>query len=67
MTMPRLTRFVREHRHLGIEVEGSGSSASLVFNPAPATRFKILNLLDDDYLRSVLTERDYEAGSKTRT
>jgi hypothetical protein len=40
MSMPKLTRFVREHPHLGIEVERSGSSAILVFNPAPATRFK---------------------------
>lgn len=67
MTMPKLTRFVREHPHLGIEIEGTGNSATLVYNPARATRWKILNLLDDDYLRSVLTERDYEAGSKIRT
>jgi hypothetical protein len=67
MTMPKLTRFAREHPHLGLEIEGPGSTGSLVFNPAPATRFKILNLLDDDYLRSVLTARDYEAGSKIRT
>lgn len=67
MTMSRLTEFVREHPHLGIEVEGRGNTSQLVFNPGPATRFKILNLLDDDYLRSVLTERDYEAGSKVRT
>lgn len=67
MTMTKLTKFVREHPHLGIEVEGSGNAIQLVFNPAPAARFKILNLLDDDYLRSILTERDYEAGSKIRT
>lgn len=67
MTMPKLTKFVRNHPHLGIEIDGSGNTAHLVFNPAPQTRFKILNLLDDDYLRSVLTERDYEAGSKVRT
>jgi hypothetical protein len=67
MTMPKLTRFVRDHPQYGIEVEGSGRAAQLVFNAAPATRFKILNLLDDDYLRSILTERDYEAGSKIRT
>ena len=66
MTMPKLVRFVRAHPQLGIEVEGRGEGAELVFNPAAPTRFKILNLLDDDYLRSVLTERDYEANSKVR-
>lgn len=66
MTMARLTKFVAAHPHLGIQVEGRGHSAALVFDPAPANRFKILSLLDDDFLRSVLTERDYEAGSKVR-
>jgi hypothetical protein len=67
MSMQRLVDFVHSHPQLAIEVEGVGASARLVFNPSPPTRFKILNLLDDDYLRSVITERDYEASSKVRT
>jgi len=67
MTMPRLTAFVRERPNLGIEIEGTGADEQLVYNPARETRWKLLNLLDDDFLRSHLTERDYEAGSKIRT
>jgi hypothetical protein len=47
-------------------VSGSGSAQSLVFDPSPAKRFRILNLLNDDYLKSVLTEREYEVNSKVR-
>ncbi len=66
LTMDKLLTFIDANPHLGIAVEGSGSHRSLKFNPAPATRFQIVKLLDDDYLRSILTQRDYEAGSKTR-
>jgi hypothetical protein len=66
MTMPNLIAYVETHPATGIKIMGSGAHRSLVFNPAPATRFQIVKLLDDDYLRSVLTERDYEAGSKIR-
>jgi predicted nucleic acid-binding protein len=47
-------------------ITGTGKNRSLVFSPTPATRFQIVKLLDDDYLRSVLTDRDYQAGSKVR-
>lgn len=67
MTMPKITKFVRENPHLGIEIEGTGRAAQLIFNRATSTRYKIVNLLDDDYLRSELTRRRYEAGSKIRT
>jgi hypothetical protein len=66
MTMPKLLRFVRANPALGITCEGSGSEAALVFDNSPQNRFKLLNLLDDDYLHSTLTDREYEAGSKTR-
>lgn len=39
--------------------------ASLVFDARPAGRWHILRLLDDDYLRSSLTEHRYEVNSKT--
>ena len=67
MTMDRLIAYIEQHPHVDIDVVGSGSSRELVFDPRPARRFQILKLLDDDFLHSVLTERDYEAGSKVRT
>jgi hypothetical protein len=66
MTMRRLVRFVQSHPDLGIDVTGTGATQSLVFDPSPAKRFRILNLLNDDYLKSVLTEREYEVNSKVR-
>lgn len=67
MTMPSLLTFIRDHAGLGILIEGVGDDQKFVFNPLPATRFKILNLLDDDYLNSTLTKIEYEANSKVRT
>lgn len=67
MTMERLAAYIQEHPHVDIELVGSGAERELVFDPKPARRFQILKLLDDDFLHSVLTERDYEAGSKIRT
>ena len=67
MTMKNLIAYIESHPHVDIEIEGEGEGRSLVFDPSPARRFQILKLLDDDFLRSVLTQRDYEAGSKQRT
>lgn len=66
MTMPKLLKFVRANPALGITCEGSGNEAALVFDNAPQNRFKLLNLLDDDYLHSTLTDREYEAGGSVR-
>lgn len=66
MTMPNLLAYVEANPAVNIEITGSGKNRSLVFSPTPANRFQIVKLLDDDYLRSVLTNRDYEAGSKSR-
>ncbi|ORM38085.1 hypothetical protein BFL43_01440 [Williamsia sp. 1135] len=67
MTMPKLVAYVHAHPHIDIDVVGAGEDCRLVFDPSPARRFQILKLLDDDFLRSVLTEREYEAGSKVQT
>lgn len=67
MTMPKLLEYIRGHDHVDIDIEGSGNDAKLVFDPTPRRRFQILKLLDDDFLHSVLTDRDYEAGSKIRS
>lgn len=67
MTMPKLIDYVTQHPHVDIAIIGGGSDRKFVFDPSPAKRFQLLKLLDDDFLHSVLTERDYEAGSKQQT
>lgn len=66
MTMPKLLAYIEANPAVNIEISGTGKNRSLVFSPTPATRFQIVKLLDDDYLRSILTDRDYQAGSKVR-
>lgn len=67
MTMPKLVKYVKEHPHVDIAIVGSGRDRRFVFDPSPARRFQLLKLLDDDFLHSVLTKRDCEAGSKQQT
>ncbi|MBV9593547.1 MAG: DUF4868 domain-containing protein [Actinobacteria bacterium] len=66
MTMPRLIAYVEAHPTINIEVAGTGADRRLVFDPSPARRWQIVKLLDDDFLHSVLTEREYEAAGKVR-
>jgi hypothetical protein len=65
LTMPKLVTFVRQHPECGVEVTGEGDEAKLVFRNDAQHRFKILKLLDDDYLRSELTTLEYDASSKS--
>ena len=65
LTMPNLVAFVRKHPECEVEIQGDGDAAQLVFRNDAQHRFKILKLLDDDYLRSQLTELNYEANSKS--
>jgi hypothetical protein len=67
MTMSKLLAFVRMNPGCGVDLVGSGPTASLAYDNTPQKRFKILNLLDDDFLHSQLTELEYEANSKSRT
>jgi len=46
-------------------MKGKGGQIELEFRSAPAERFRILRLCDDDYLRSTMTKRRYEVNSKT--
>jgi len=64
MTMDRLVAFVQAHPETEVEVTGCGDQARLVFR-SDRRRYKILKLLDDDYLHSLLTSRSYEANSKS--
>jgi hypothetical protein len=65
LTMPNLVAFITTHPECGVEIVGSGDTAELAFRNDPQHRFKILKLLDDDYLRSELTTLEYEANSKS--
>jgi hypothetical protein len=64
MTMPKLLKFARGHPEYQVDLSGEGDDAKLVFRNDPQHRFKILKLLDDDYLQSQLTDLEYEANSK---
>ena len=48
-----------------VDITGDGDAARLVFRNDAQHRFKILKLLDDDYLHSELTSLEYEANSKS--
>jgi hypothetical protein len=65
LTMPKLAAFVGKHPECGVEIAGEGEDAQFIFHTDPQRRFKILKLLDDDYLTSELTTLDYEANSKS--
>lgn len=64
LTMPKLLEFIRSHPNCGVDIDGAGKTAQLVFHNDSQHRFKILKLLDDDYLKSDLTTLEYEANSK---
>jgi hypothetical protein len=65
MTMPNLLAFVDANPHVNVETAGSGATREFVYSTDPARRFKILKLLDDDFLKSPLTQIDYDANSKS--
>jgi hypothetical protein len=65
LTMPKLVEFVRSHPECEVELTGEEDAAQFVFRNDPQSRFKILKLLDDDYLRSELTLLEYAANSKS--
>lgn len=65
MAMDKILTFVRKRPHIEIDVEGQGRDARFVFHNDPQRRWRILHLLDDDYLHSPLTELEYEANSKS--
>jgi hypothetical protein len=65
LTMDRLTAFVRTHPECEVEVTGEGDEAQFVFRTDAQHRYKILKLLDDDYLQSQLTTLNYATNSKS--
>lgn len=65
LTMDRLTAFVRTHPECEVEITGDGDGARFVFRSDAQHRYKILKLLDDDYLQSQLTTLNYATNSKS--
>ena len=66
LTTARLLEFLDANPHIAIDIVGVGNDRSLVFDPAPQRRYLIPKALTDDFLRSDLTSRRYEVGSKQR-
>jgi hypothetical protein len=52
---------------LPIEVDDSDGTPKLIFKPGVEDRWRILHLIDDDYLASSMTDHKYEVNSKTAT
>lgn len=66
LTMPNLVAFVRANQ-IAVQIEDpDGPTPRLVFDSGPQRRWDLLKLLDDDFLRSDLTQLRYEANSKTQ-
>lgn len=55
---------INERFDVGVDVDSSTGTARLIFDRSPGGRWKILKLLDDDFLDSPLTEIRYEVNSK---
>ncbi|MDP9404214.1 MAG: DUF4868 domain-containing protein [Actinomycetota bacterium] len=64
LTRHRLLGFAALHPSLELDLEGPPGKEKLVFHNDPQRRWRILKILDDDYLHSQLTEFDYEVNSK---
>jgi hypothetical protein len=60
MLAPVITEF-----SLNIPTQQVDGETQLVFRSEPDQRFRILKLVDDDYLRSSMTNHRYEVNSKT--
>jgi len=65
LDMASVLAFLERNAHIDVEVDRTGDTPALVFRPRPQHRWALLKLLDDDFLRSDLTNINYEANSKT--
>lgn len=64
LDMPSVLEFLARNPHIDVPIDESGATPALVFSPQAQHRWALLKLLDDDYLRSDLTNINYEANSK---
>ncbi len=63
--LPGVLAFLERNPHIAVPVDTSGGAPALVFQPQAQQRWTLLKLLDDDFLRSDLTNINYEANSKS--
>jgi hypothetical protein len=66
MTTQRIVAFAKQNPKFQIDWEGREGSESLVFHSDAQRRWRLLRLLDDQFVRSIITSLDYEANSKSR-
>ena len=64
LQMVQLLAFIDSNPYVDVDVVGEGADRRLLFITTPQRRWKILKLLDDDYLKSNLTMMNYEVDSK---
>ncbi|QNK80736.1 hypothetical protein [Nakamurella sp. PAMC28650] len=65
LDMPSVLSFLARNPHIDVPVDTSGVTPALVFSAQAQHRWALLKLLDDDFLRSDLTNINYEANSKS--
>ena len=65
LTMPRLLAFLDANPQIPIATAGEGDDRRLVFESSPQKRWLIVKALADDFLKSELSNRNYEVGSKS--
>lgn len=65
LTTTNLLAFLDANPQIGIATAGEGDERRLVFEAGPQKRWLIVKALADDFLRSDLSHRSYEVGSKS--
>jgi hypothetical protein len=66
LTTARILDFLDHNPHIPIATTGQGDERRLLFESSPQKRYLIVKALADDYLRSELSQRTYEVGSKVQ-
>lgn len=64
MTMEAIVALSRERPDLALDIDRSGDDEKLVFYSDPQRRWRLLQLLDDSFVRSLITDIEYGANSK---
>lgn len=65
LTTKNLLAFLDANPQIAIATAGEGDARKLVFESSPQKRWLIVKALADDFLRSDLSHRSYEVGSKS--
>jgi Kiwa KwaB-like protein len=67
LTQDSLVKFIRSNPHVDVELVEINGQIRIKYDKRPQRRWAILKLLDDDFLRSELTDTDYVSNSKSRS